>query len=69
MSNPIESTFATVKLRTKRTKGPGSREAGLAMVFKLSQKAETTWRKLNGSALLSDVVIGLKFIDGVKQAA
>lgn len=68
-SNPIESTFATVKLRTKRTKGPGSREAGLAMVFKLSQKAETTWRKLNGSALLPDVVIGLKFIDGVKQAA
>jgi len=68
-SNPIESTFATVKLRTKRTKGPGSREAGLAMVFKLSQKAETTWRKLNGSTLLSDVVIGLKFIDGVKQAA
>lgn len=68
-SNPIESTFATVKLRTKRTKGPGSREAGLAMVFKLSQKAQTTWRKLNGSALLSDVVTGLKFVDGVKQAA
>lgn len=68
-SNPIESTFATVKLRTRRTKGAGSREAGLSMVFKLAQKAETGWRKLNGSALLSDVVIGIRFIDGVKQAA
>ena len=68
-SNPIESTFATVKLRTKRTKGPGSREAGLAMVFKLARKAESGWRKLNGSALLPDVVIGVKFTDGVKQAA
>jgi len=68
-SNPIESTFATVKLRTKRTKGPGSRDAGLAMVFKLAQKAQTGWRKLNGSALLPDVVTGIRFIDGVKQAA
>ena len=68
-SNPIESTFATVKLRTKRTKGPGSREAGLAMVFKLARKAESGWRKLNGSALLPDVVIGVTFTDGIKQAA
>jgi putative transposase len=68
-SNPIESTFATVNLRTKRTKGPGSREAGLAMVFKLAKKAETGWRRLNGSALLPDVVLGIRFIDGVKQAA
>src|SRR5439155_15770511 len=48
-SNPIESTFATVRLRTYRTKGPGSREAGLAMAFKLARKAESRWRKLNGS--------------------
>ena len=68
-SNPIESSFATVRLRTYRTKGPGSRAAGLAMVFKLAQKAETGWRQLNGSALLPDVVMGIEFIDGVKKAA
>ncbi len=44
-SNPIESTFATVRLRTYRTKGPGSRKAGLAMAFKLAQKAEKTLEK------------------------
>jgi len=51
-SNPIESTFATVRLRTYRTKGLGSREAGLAMAFKLARKAESRWRKLNGSDLV-----------------
>ena len=44
-SNPIESTFATVRLRTYRTKGPGSRKAGLAMAFKLARKAENTLEK------------------------
>jgi transposase-like protein len=68
-TNPIESTFATVELRTYRTKGPGSREAGLAMVFKLAQQAERRWRRLNGSALLSDVITGVQFVDGVKKAA
>ena len=62
-SNPIESTFATVRLRTYRTKGPGSREAGLAM------KAETGWRKLNGSAKLQDVIDGIVFVDGERKAA
>jgi putative transposase len=68
-TNPIESTFATVQLRTYRTKGPGSRQAGLAMVFKLAQQAEKRWRKLNGSALLADVIAGVQFIDGTRKAA
>ncbi len=68
-SNPIESTFATVRLRTYRTKGPGSRQAGLAMAFKLAQKAEQGWRKLNGSARLQDVIDGVVFVDGERKAA
>jgi putative transposase len=68
-SNPIESTFATVRLRTYRTKGPGSREAGLAMAFKLARKAEGRWRKLNGSAKLKDLIDGIVFVDGERIAA
>jgi len=65
-TNPIESTFATVRLRTRVTKGPGSRTAGLAMVFKLLLAAEKTWRKLNGHELVPLVRAGVKFIDGVR---
>ena len=68
-SNPIESTFATVRLRTYRTKGPGSRAAGLAMAFKLALKAESRWRKLNGSAKLHDLIDGAVFVDGERKAA
>jgi transposase-like protein len=68
-TNPIESTFATVRLRTKRTKGSGSRIACLAMVFKLAQAAERKWRKLDGYELLGDVIRGVKFKDGTKVAA
>jgi len=68
-SNPIESTFATVRLRTYRTKGPGSRKAGLAMAFKLAKKAEGGWRKLNGSEKLRDLVDGVVFVDGERKAA
>jgi putative transposase len=68
-SNPIESTFATVRLRTYRTKGAGSRKAGLAMAFKLAQKAQTGWRKLNGSAKLQDLIDGIVFVDGERKAA
>jgi transposase-like protein len=68
-SNPIESTFATVRLRTYRTKGPGSRKAGLAMTFKLAQKAERGWRKLNGSAKLQELIDGIVFVDGERKAA
>ncbi len=68
-SNPIESTFATVRLRTYRTKGPGSREAGLAMAFKLARKAESRWRKLNGAEKLQELIDGIVFVDGERIAA
>lgn len=66
-TNPIESTFATVRLRTKRTKGSGSRTACLAMAFKLMQSAEKRWRAFNGSDVLPQVIQGTAFIDGIKQ--
>lgn len=65
-TNPIESTFATVKLRQRVTKGAGSRVAGLAMAFKLLLAAERTWRRLNGSELLPLVRAGVAFRDGVR---
>ncbi len=68
-TNPIESTFATVRLRHRRTKGSGSRTACLTMVFKLTQAAEKRWRRLNGSALLPEVIRGVQFVDGIKAAA
>jgi len=68
-TNPIESTFATVRLRHRKTKGSGSRVACLAMVFKLMESASKTWRALNGSALIRDVIAGVPFADGVKKEA
>jgi len=68
-TNPIESTFATVRLRTDKTKGSGSRIACLTMVFKLAQSAQRGWRTLNGSALIPEVIAGVVFVDGEKQAA
>jgi len=68
-TNPIESTFATVRLRHRRTKGNGSRRACLAMVYKLAKSAEKGWRRLNGYDLIPDVIDGIVFIDGVKQQA
>ena len=65
-TNPIESTFATVRLRHRRTKGNGSRVACLAMVFKLCASAQKTWRPLNGAKRLPDVIAGAKFINGEK---
>jgi transposase-like protein len=65
-TNPIESTFATVRLRHRRTKGNGSRLACLTMVFKLMQSAAKKWRLLNGSQLLPEVIAGVPFIDGIK---
>ena len=64
-TNPIESTFATVRLRTKVTKGPGSRAAGLAMAFKLIESAQSRWRALNAPHLVALVRAGAKFEKGV----
>ncbi|MEX2554719.1 MAG: IS256 family transposase [Actinomycetota bacterium] len=63
-TNPIESTFATVRLRQRVTKGAGSREAGLAMAFKLIQAAQDRWRKVNAPHLVALVRAGATFIDG-----
>jgi transposase-like protein len=68
-TNPIESTFATVRLRTTSTKGSGSRIACLSMVFKLVQAAQRHWRILNGSELLKAIVEGVQFKDGIRAAA
>jgi transposase-like protein len=66
-TNPIESLFATIRLRTKRTKGHGSAKAALSMAFKLAQCAEKKWNKLRGSQLLADVIsVDFKFQDGVR---
>ena len=65
-TNPIESTFATVRLRHRRTKGSGTRVACLAMVFKLAQAAEKKWRRLTGAELVRDVIDGVQFKDGIR---
>jgi transposase-like protein len=63
-TNPIESTFATVRLRTRVTKGPGSRAAGVAMAFKLIESAQTRWRAVNAPHLVALVRAGATFING-----
>jgi len=70
-TNPIESTFATVRHRSRQTKGCGSRTATLSMVFKLAIEAQKHWRKLKGSKLIAKVVNGVKFKNGeeAKQVA
>jgi putative transposase len=65
-TNPIESSFATVKLRTKVTKGAGSKKAALAMAYKLLDAAQERWRRFNGHELVGDVLDGAKFKDGIK---
>jgi putative transposase len=66
-SNPIESTFATVRHRTKRTKGCLSRRTGLAMAFKLMMSAQGKWRKLDGQNRLPEIIQGVEFRDGLRQ--
>ncbi len=63
-TNPVESTFATVRLRTIRTKGCLSRQTALAMVFRLCQSAQRRWRRLDGPPRLAEVVRGVRFVDG-----
>jgi transposase-like protein len=63
-TNPIESTFAPTKARTKKTKGAGSRQAGLSMAFKLLTTAQDRWRRLNAPHLMEFVALGVRFQDG-----
>jgi len=65
-TNPIESTFATVRHRTIRSKGCLSNKTALAMIFKLAQAAENSWRRLKGHAQLPKVILGVKFNDGIE---
>jgi transposase-like protein len=68
-TNPIESTFATVRHRTVRSKGCLSNRTALAMIFKLAQAAEKSWRRLDGNNQLPKVVTGVKFIDGIEDVS
>jgi len=66
-SNPIESTFATVRHRTKKTKGCLGRKTALAMTFRLMMSAKKKWRKLDGAFRLPEIIEGVEFRDGIKQ--
>ena len=66
-TNPIESSFATIRHRTERTQGCASRATLLGLVFKLAMSAEKNWRMVRGFQYLADVVRGVKFVDGVRQ--
>jgi putative transposase len=66
-TNPIESAFSTVKLRSRVTRGAGSRAAGLTMTYKLLRAAEATWRRLDGQELIPLVRAGIRFVDGKRQ--
>ncbi len=66
-SNPIESTFATVRRRIKRAKGCLSRKTGLAMAFKLMMSAQKKWRKLDGQNRLPEIIQGIEFRDGIRH--
>jgi transposase-like protein len=63
-TNPIESTFSTVRLRSKRARNCGSRETTLAMVYKLLETAQKRWKRIKGFDLLALVVNNVKFKDG-----
>jgi putative transposase len=67
-TNPIESTFATVRLRTDKTRGCLSRTTALTMAFQLVRCAEKTWRRLRGYHRLAEIIAGIEFIDGAKKA-
>ena len=67
-TNPIESAFATVKLRTKSTKGSGSPKVATTLAFKLLQEAEKKWRKIRGHEEIKNLVQGIEYRDGVVVA-
>ena len=64
-TNPIESTFATIRLRHRKTKNNGSAKASLVMIFKLAESAAKGWRKLRGHQHIPELIRGVRFIDGV----
>lgn len=66
-TNPIESTFATIRLRHLKTKGNGTPNASVTMMFKLAQSAEKKWRKLRGHQHIPDLIQGIKFINGINE--
>ena len=66
-TNPIESTFATIRLRHRKTKGNGTAKACTAMMFKLAESASKTWRKLRGYKLIPDVIRGVEFENGISK--
>ena len=66
-TNPIESTFATIRLRHRRTKGSGTRRTSLAMMFKLAESASKKWRRLRGYEQITLVIQGRPFVDGTLQ--
>ena len=65
-SNPIESSFATVRHRTTRSKGCLSNKTELAMIYKLAEAAEKSWRRLDGHNQLPKIILGVKFTDGIE---
>ena len=66
-TNPIESTFATIRLRHRKTKGNGTRRASLAMMFKLAESASKRWRRLRSHEKIAFVIEGRSFKDGIMQ--
>jgi transposase-like protein len=66
-TNPIESTFATIRLRTKKTRNCLSAKSGLSLMHQLAMSAQKRWRRLRGFQQLADVVAGIKFVDGVDE--
>ena len=66
-SNPIESTFATIRLRTAATRNCVSAKSGLSLVHQLAMSAQKRWRRLRGFKQLADVIDGIQFIDGIDE--
>lgn len=68
-TNPIESTFATVRHRTKRTKGRGTRQATVTMIWRMILDAQKSWRRIRGYKLIYKVIEGVQFVDGMEKVA
>jgi len=66
-TNPIESTFATIRLRTRKTRNCVSAKSGLSLMHQLAMSAQKRWRRLRGFRQLADVIAGIKFVDGVDE--